>query len=226
MNRVVTTAIARWSVAHAGVSFAAIVASAVTGSRLPSTIAGFVSLTVFALWQGRPGLANLLTAARLGIVFATSLLLATESWAFVLPLLLNLLLDGVDGWLARRRQESSEFGAHFDMETDAFFITVLCVQLVTAHAWLVVALVPASLRYVLVLLRACAPHVPMRERRSTFTRYVFVILAVALLVANSPLPDPIGRIAFALGLVSVCISFAPDFADVFRSFNGRRHASA
>src|ERR1700722_14469309 len=33
-----------------------------------------------------------------------------------------LVLDGVDGWLARRCGEASEFGARFDMETDALLI--------------------------------------------------------------------------------------------------------
>jgi len=39
-----------------------------------------------------------------------------------------LLLDGVDGWVARRFEAASEFGARFDMELDAFLIGVLCLQ--------------------------------------------------------------------------------------------------
>jgi len=48
------------------------------------------------------------------------------------------LLDGVDGWLARRTRMSSAFGARFDMETDALLILVLGVlawQYGKAGAW-------------------------------------------------------------------------------------------
>ena len=36
-------------------------------------------------------------------------------------------LDGVDGWLARRRGMSSAFGARFDMEIDALLVQVLAI---------------------------------------------------------------------------------------------------
>ncbi len=36
-------------------------------------------------------------------------------------------LDGVDGWLARRHQIASSFGARFDMEIDALLILVLAI---------------------------------------------------------------------------------------------------
>lgn len=37
----------------------------------------------------------------------------------------GLLTDGADGWLARHRGTASEFGARFDMETDALFMLTL-----------------------------------------------------------------------------------------------------
>ena len=36
-----------------------------------------------------------------------------------------LVLDGVDGWIARREGTASAFGARFDMETDAALLLVL-----------------------------------------------------------------------------------------------------
>jgi len=41
-----------------------------------------------------------------------------------------LVLDGVDGWVARHTRTASEFGARFDMEVDAFLIFVLSVHAV------------------------------------------------------------------------------------------------
>src|SRR3984957_10920556 len=46
-------------------------------------------------------------------------------WALTTVAAASLLLDGVDGWLARRHGIASPFGARFDMETDALFILVL-----------------------------------------------------------------------------------------------------
>ncbi len=40
-------------------------------------------------------------------------------WAAVALALVLLALDGVDGFLARRFDQASTFGARFDMETDA-----------------------------------------------------------------------------------------------------------
>jgi phosphatidylglycerophosphate synthase len=47
-----------------------------------------------------------------------------------------LILDGVDGRVARRTSTSSEFGARFDLEVDAFLILVLSVQVARSlGAW-------------------------------------------------------------------------------------------
>ncbi|MEZ5905593.1 MAG: CDP-alcohol phosphatidyltransferase family protein [Geminicoccaceae bacterium] len=47
------------------------------------------------------------------------------AWAVFAMAALALALDGVDGWLARRRRETSPFGARFDMVSDTFFTIVL-----------------------------------------------------------------------------------------------------
>ena len=60
------------------------------------------------------------------------------------------VLDGVDGWLARRTRMASAFGARFDMETDAALILVLAVlawQFGRAGAWVLAC---GLLRYAFV----------------------------------------------------------------------------
>ena len=47
-----------------------------------------------------------------------------------------LVLDAVDGWVARRTETASALGARFDMEVDAFLILVLSVYVArSAGAW-------------------------------------------------------------------------------------------
>jgi phosphatidylglycerophosphate synthase len=50
------------------------------------------------------------------------------------------LLDGVDGWLARRARMTSAFGARFDMETDVFLVlAALWCAVRKAGAWVLCA---------------------------------------------------------------------------------------
>src|SRR4051812_43851545 len=76
---------------------------------------------------------NLVTAVRacLVVFLATRLAyppgLRTQAWIAVVVATIVAVLDGVDGWLARRTDSASPFGARFDMETDALLILVLSV---------------------------------------------------------------------------------------------------
>jgi hypothetical protein len=59
-------------------------------------------------------------------------------WWYAVAALLALILDGVDGQLARRTHSTSEFGARFDMEMDALLILGLCLMVFAigkAGAW-------------------------------------------------------------------------------------------
>lgn len=59
-----------------------------------------------------------------------------------------LVLDAVDGWVARRTQTTSMLGARFDMEVDAFLIFVLSVYVASSTGGWVLAI--GAARYVFV----------------------------------------------------------------------------
>ncbi|WP_129138863.1 CDP-alcohol phosphatidyltransferase family protein [Modicisalibacter coralii] len=65
--------------------------------------------------------------------------------------LVALLLDGVDGWVARLTRSISRFGARFDMELDAFFIVVLCAALTVLGKVGCWVLAIGALRYLFVM---------------------------------------------------------------------------
>ena len=80
-------------------------------------------------------------------VFARLTALGAGRGKLALP---AVALDGVDGWLARRSGLSSDFGARYDMETDALLILVLAVlawRQEKAGAWIVLA---GAMRYLFV----------------------------------------------------------------------------
>ena len=78
----------------------------------------------------RFGAANIMTSARLALVALLAATLGEPytpalAWAATVLAIAVTVLDGMDGWLARRSGVSSAFGARFDMETDALLIMVL-----------------------------------------------------------------------------------------------------
>ncbi|MCZ8078807.1 MAG: CDP-alcohol phosphatidyltransferase family protein [Rhodobacteraceae bacterium] len=83
--------------------------------------------------HARFGLCNVVTLARAAMVAALAGMLwqGPQGWDVLALASVALALDGVDGWLARRSGLLSDFGARFDMETDAALALVLA-----AHVWL------------------------------------------------------------------------------------------
>ena len=120
-------------------------------------------------------------------------------------------LDGVDGALARRRNEAGDFGARFDMETDAFLILVLAVlvwQQGKAGAWIAAA---GLLRYVFVAGSFIVPWLGAALPPSRRRQAVCVVQIVSLLGALAPVVAPPWSVALALaGLAALAWSFAVD----------------
>jgi phosphatidylglycerophosphate synthase len=124
---------------------------------------------------------------------------------------LSALLDGFDGWIARRTRLSSEFGMRFDMETDAALILVLAVltwQFGKAGSWIVTA---GLLRYVFV---AAGWVWPWMQRPLTPTirgRLICIVQIGALIVALLPATSPAASAPIAAGgLVALGYSFLVD----------------
>jgi len=127
-------------------------------------------------------------------------------------------LDGVDGWLARRHQIASRFGARFDMEIDALLILVLAI-LVTefekAGPWVILS---GLLRYIFVGAgkywpRLRAPLFASRRRQA-----VCVVQILALNLAIVPAIQPPLSAAMAAGaLAALAWSFLIDTRWLLRS---------
>ena len=113
-----------------------------------------------------------------------------------------LVLDGVDGRVARRTGTASAFGARFDMEVDAFLIMVLSVYVARESGWWVLAMGLA--RYVFVAAGWVLPWLrgPLPPRQ--WARVVAAIVGVVLTVAAAGiLPDAVttAMLLVALGLL-------------------------
>lgn len=145
-----------------------------------------------------------------GLLFHADTATALGWWLSALAAV-ALVLDGVDGWLARRTGTASAFGARFDMETDAFFILVLSGlvwQLDKAGPWVLAigAMRYAFLAAAMVLPRLSVPLLPSRRRQA-----VCVVQVVALVICLVPAVSPAAATALAAGaLAALVYSFAVD----------------
>ncbi len=186
-------------------------------------LAGFAFIGAIVIVQARRRLAAAVFGAAnqitLGRAALTALLIGlfgepaapVLAWTALAVAIAVSILDGVDGTVARRRGEESEFGARFDMEIDALLILVLAVlalQFGKAGTWVLAA---GLLRYAFVAAGVVVPWLaaplPPRRRRQV----VCVVQIVSLIVCLAPvIPTPWSAIAAALGIGALTWSFAVD----------------
>ena len=135
------------------------------------------------------------------------------AWSAVIIAIIVLILDGVDGAIARRQGRASRFGARFDMETDALLILVLALlawQFAKAGPWVLAA---GLVRYVFVAAAGVwpwlrAPLPPSRRRQA-----VCVAQVGTLIVCLAPFVSrPSSGIVASVGVAALIWSFAVDVA--------------
>ncbi|MEU8792952.1 CDP-alcohol phosphatidyltransferase family protein [Streptomyces sp. NPDC048643] len=126
-----------------------------------------------------------------------------------------LILDGVDGKVARRTGTSSALGARFDMEVDAFLILVLSVYVaMSLGPWV---LLIGTMRYVFVAAARVLPWLNAALPPSMARKTVAALQGVVLLVAGAGvLPYGVTAAAVALALGSLVWSFGRDIVWLWR----------
>ena len=172
-------------------------------------------LTAALRGEDRFGPANAVTATRSTLVgLITGLVVASFTAGTSTALLVSLVacalvLDGVDGHVARRTGSVSEVGGRFDMEVDAFLLLVLCAYDVRFVGWWVLTI--GVLRYAFVVAGWMLPWMrrtlPPRSWRKVVTAVCGVALAI---VASQLLPLAGSVLAATAALVLVLESFGRD----------------
>ncbi|GBQ00714.1 CDP-alcohol phosphatidyltransferase [Streptomyces spongiicola] len=181
--------------------------------------AGMWTLLTRALhrsWPPRPfGPANTVTLVRTTLAGGVTALVAESfasgprTTALVALTAVALVLDAVDGRVARRTGTESALGARFDMEADAFLILVLSVHVaLSLGAWV---LVIGGMRYVFVAAARMLPWLNGPLPPSTARKTVAALQGVALLVATTGLLPPVAaRLVVLAALVALVWSFGRD----------------
>jgi len=187
-------------------------------SAVPATVAAVGAFAAY-FWdqrgrytpRGNFGLANLITGLRAGLALLLALprssLPPTTTAALATAI---LVLDGVDGPVARRRGDASAFGAHFDMETDALFVLMVTLRLWLQGGYGAWVLTAGLLRYAYVLAVWLVPGPGREAPRSLLGRLAFLALALGL-IAGLALPGVVGRVSVLAGTLVVSASFARSY---------------
>ncbi len=134
-------------------------------------------------------------------------------WAVFAVALPAWLLDGLDGWVARRTGTATRAGARFDQEVDAALLLVLSVAVAARlglpeAGWVVVI---GALRYLFLLGLRLRPAWRRDLPFSSYRRVVAGIQGGVLLGALVPLiPLPLAVAATAVALVLLLGSFGRD----------------
>ncbi|WP_024326409.1 CDP-alcohol phosphatidyltransferase family protein [Thioalkalivibrio sp. AKL19] len=130
---------------------------------------------------------------------------------------LALVLDGLDGAVARRTQSASAFGARFDMEVDAAMILALSIlvwQITAVGPWVILI---GLMRYAFVLAAWPLPWLAAALPPSRRRQAVCVLQTVVLLLVLIPGLPAVAAITIALaGLLALGLSFAVDIHWLYR----------
>jgi len=178
----------------------------------------------------RIGLCNYVTHFRATLIAALAAVLtlgpavaadADLAWRVVAVAAVALMLDGVDGWAARRSGLSSKFGARFDMEIDSVLALILMlIVLLTGKVGLWVILL-GVMRYLFVVAMWIWPWIdrPTPPRYSGKIVCVVQISVLIALIAPVVVP-PVAPLLAAAALGLLIWSFGVDLRWLWQ----RRHA--
>ena len=150
-------------------------------------------LVVLLMRSGFPhstlGFGNLVTLARFSVVsaLASSLLSSANAWLVVVFALTSLVLDGVDGFLARKEGRVSDFGARLDMEVDSALAMVLALSIWLSGITGPIILLLALPRYVFAFAAFLNPWLkkPLPYRLSR--RVISVVQIASLIGLHAPI---------------------------------------
>jgi phosphatidylglycerophosphate synthase len=130
-----------------------------------------------------------------------------------------LILDAVDGHVARRTRTASSLGARFDMEVDAFLILVLSVFVANSFGVWVLSI--GAMRYAFVAAGWAVPWLRASLPGTRAGKTVAAMQGIVLVFAAADVaPRPVAYVAVASALALLCWSFGRDVVWLWRN----RHA--
>ena len=157
------------------------------------------------------GYANLITLVRLIIVLVIGFwyIKLSDITVFIMGLT-AVLMDAIDGYVAKKYHQQSEFGKHFDMEADAFYVLILtCILYLKDFfgLWIVVLGFLPYLYGFFIYLMGVADKEPKKAKFRTRIAGLFFIAILMPFVFDFGFYYPVVIVAGILLLTSFLASF-------------------
>ncbi|WP_218221538.1 CDP-alcohol phosphatidyltransferase family protein [Nesterenkonia sp. Act20] len=186
----------------------------IAAAMLAPTVAGVSLLRRRPLRVTTADRVTLFRVALTGVLAATAVLihagaLDPRSWILAVVIGLALVLDAVDGAVARYTRSSSTAGARLDMEADAAALLIVSVIAAATVGWWAAGI--GLMRYLFVAAGWVRPALRGEMNYSFFRRSVAATQAVALFLALLPVvPAMISAVILAIALILLIASFGRD----------------
>lgn len=194
---------------------------------LSLAVAGYGIGAIFAIATIRKryphlglGTGNVVTLLRMGLVAGLLAPLATTAspWVLVGVATLALVLDGFDGFFARREGRVSAFGARLDMEVDSALGLILALNIWMAGIFGPLILLLGLPGYVFTVVGRFVPWLRQPLPESFARKLVCVIQVASLIALNAPLWPSWGVLPVVVGVAAALLwSFGRDIVWLWRS---------
>lgn len=127
---------------------------------------------------------------------------------------LNVAIDAVDGYVARRLGEATPFGAVFDREVDALFVLVAYLYLCLVRDLGVWVLLPGLLPYLYrLLVMAVSAPISAHDKE----RFAAPLAAVNFLLLLAAVSAPAhAELIVGVSIAVVLMSFSVSFTSLYR----------
>lgn len=217
--------IANWTLGHAVLMIIATAAAVIGHAQFLLIWAVTASMIVYLslnyqIWsQMHPigGYANQVTFIRFVLLLFT---LAMQSvlnvYVFVALVVIVIIADGIDGYLARKYDQATVFGEVFDMEVDAFLALAISYLIWFEHHEVWWVLIAGILRYVFALVYRMIGW-QHRKRPAMPESKVFAVLFFLALLTPFIMPWSTAVWFVAGGCALVTFSFLKEFVLFFWS---------
>jgi len=166
------------------------------------------------------GLGNLITVGRFVLVSALFSVVfgLVNPWLVIFLAVLALVLDGFDGFFARRAVKVSEFGARLDMEVDSALAAVLALSLWSSGLVGIEILLLAIPRYLFAFAANFFPWMTSPLPYSLARRVISVIQIASLIGLHAPFLPQVLITPVALIVIGLLIwSFGKDITWLWRN---------
>jgi len=199
----------------------------ITLAPLSAAVAGYVFGGIFAMVmmrRGYPhsglGTGNNITVLRMSLVAALLAPLVGISlpWALVGVATIALVLDGFDGFFARREGRVSTFGARLDMEVDSALGLILALNVWAAGVFGPLILLIGLPSYAFTVAGRFLPWLKQPLPESFPRKLVCVVQVASLIALNAPIWPTWGVLPVVAGVaVALLWSFGRDIVWLWRS---------